>query len=754
MIWHLVGVAQLLCGLAQADTDSTRTLGGYAASFAVAALSDVDALEKQVLAAEKNASSSGSALDIDMALHKELSLLFDSALASLRFGSAAVAAMEGASLLDAQSASFVEQQVLALLAANPTHSPLYFWHGPRRMLLPRLRHLLASGAMWDYLTDMASKARASGASADLLGGADCGQASGIDVERVSLRSASTGSLPRLGFAVGAACGAGEECRVWPALQAAAKVGGSAHLLLRPTGEQGPADFKLFMNVRSQLDQGPSSGSRVPLYISIAIAPKWIQHGLNLTNVVQQLVDTLGKDKVDLLWLPYSAFTKRQWSRTMRDLEALTALKLMDGYGLDGQILSKSALTSVLTKDPAPKAWLTPHDVLRPLTTVAKELAEASGVDIVTVPRSPMPQVARDFVAPLCGSSVVEQEGTMLLATLKDGLKAVLEGPSSEDAESVIQKALEAKLDKCGLGYIQTLSAFTSLKSTQQEVNITHPLASLLSPSVLGQSKASSERLLMEGSKPKTSVSKDGADFEPGIRSSWLEDLSRQKKEFDENYFVLYRENFFDDATFSAIRQEASRLWKSRDMEANCNLDGRNRAGGYILDASDVRTSLYHLVYANEPFRQWLSTVNGEGEMWPSDFPIELREYGLNSKGMVCHSDLQMYAVAKHDMEFVVTIDNDSKCNVSYTNREGVQKTVHTEANSVMIVRPNAAVHCVSDTLGGSRTILKGIYVGDYRKSTDFGLYTENECDESNPNRQLVKSRREGSDGHHDSSLEL
>eukprot|EP00971_Amphidinium_carterae_P210016 4166290-Amphidinium_carterae.1 len=251
---------------------------------------------------------------------------------------------------------------------------------------------------------------------------------------------------------------------------------------------------------------------------------------------------------------------------------------------------------------------------------------------------------------------------MLLATLKDGLKAVLEGPSSEDAESVIQKALEAKLDKCGLGYIQTLSAFTSLKSTQQEVNITHPLASLLSPSVLGQSKASSERLLMEGSKPKTSVSKDGADFEPGIRSSWLEDLSRQKKEFDENYFVLYRENFFDDATFSAIRQEASRLWKSRDMEANCNLDGRNRAGGYILDASDVRTSLYHLVYANEPFRQWLSTVNGEGEMWPSDFPIELREYGLNSKGMVCHSDLQMYAVAKHDMEFVVTIDNDSKCN--------------------------------------------------------------------------------------------
>eukprot|EP00971_Amphidinium_carterae_P243194 4829536-Amphidinium_carterae.1 len=77
---------------------------------------------------------------------------------------------------------------------------------------------------------------------------------------------------------------------------------------------------------------------------------------------------------------------------------------MDGYGLDGQILSKSALTSVLTKDPAPKAWLTPHDVLRPLTTVAKELAEASGVDIVTVPRSPMPQVARDFVAPLCGSS--------------------------------------------------------------------------------------------------------------------------------------------------------------------------------------------------------------------------------------------------------------------------------------------------------------------------------------------------------------
>ena len=29
-------------------------------------------------------------------------------------------------------------------------------------------------------------------------------------------------------------------------------------------------------------------------------------------------------------------------------------------------------------------------------------------------------------------------------------------------------------------------------------------------------------------------------------------------------------------------------------------------------------------------------------MWPSDFPIELREYGRESKGMGCHPDLQMY----------------------------------------------------------------------------------------------------------------
>merc|ERR1712070_237243 len=178
-------------------------------------------------------------------------------------------------------------------------------------------------------------------------------------------------------------------------------------------------------------------------------------------------------------------------------------------------------------------------------------------------------------------------------------------------------------------------------------------------------------------------------------------------------------------------------------EGNCNLDGVDRLGGYVLDHSSHDSSLYKLIYGNEQFRQWVSAVNDEGAMWPSDFPIELREYGTQSKGMGCHSDLQMYAVAKKDLEFAVTVDNDSKCVVTYYDGNNKKHEVQTKGNSVMMVRSNAATHCVSSTGGGTRTIIKFIYVGDYRKSRQFVHYKGNECGADNANNVALRARREG-----------
>merc|ERR1711920_838120 len=120
---------------------------------------------------------------------------------------------------------------------------------------------------------------------------------------------------------------------------------------------------------------------------------------------------------------------------------------------------------------------------------------------------------------------------------------------------------------------------------------------------------------------------------PGLRPSVLDDLPKQHAQYKANNHVIYMEDFFDAATYDAIVKETQRLWKSHDVEANCNLDGRNRLGGYVLDHSLLESSLYRLIYGNEPFRRWVSQVHGEGEMWPSDFPIEVREYGPESKGM-------------------------------------------------------------------------------------------------------------------------
>ncbi|EER16891.1 hypothetical protein Pmar_PMAR004743, partial [Perkinsus marinus ATCC 50983] len=194
---------------------------------------------------------------------------------------------------------------------------------------------------------------------------------------------------------------------------------------------------------------------------------------------------------------------------------------------------------------------------------------------------------------------------------------------------------------------------------------------------------------------------------PGIASEHLsrKAVTRLHEELLENDYAVYLPDAFTKETFEEILAEVERLWrigenKTSGMEANCNLDGNDRMGGGRVHDQVTRPG---------------------SALWGADFPMELREYGRKSKGMPCHADLQMYKSMETDWEVVVTVSNsaESRCEFTWTNKNGEKRVVRTTANSVTLVRPNSAVHCVTSTAGGRREMLKMIFTGDYRKDGNF-----------------------------------
>ena len=278
----------------------------------------------------------------------------------------------------------------------------------------------------------------------------------------------------------------------------------------------------------------------------------------------------------------------------------------------------------------------------------------------------------------------------------------------------------------------------SLKSTSEALQSVSASPSASGGESDGElTKGDYERLIRVVNKPQS------ASINLGLISA--NSLESDHAAFRNNFDIIYVQNIFDEWTLSAIRQEVNRLWSSKDIEPNCNLNGFDRLGGYVhlsnaVPLSGQRSSLYSLIYGNEPLRLWMSAVVGT-PLFPADFPIELREYGNQSRGMPCHSDVQMYADVDKNLEVVVTLSNHGQCEVSWYDRDEVKHSVWPEPNSITLVKPNAAVHCVSDTKGGFREILKFIMVGDYAKHRNFYEYVDNRCAKSNPNVVAVKQRR-------------
>eukprot|EP00931_Biecheleriopsis_adriatica_P078741 TRINITY_DN52163_c0_g1_i1.p1 TRINITY_DN52163_c0_g1~~TRINITY_DN52163_c0_g1_i1.p1 ORF type:complete len:743 (-),score=193.11 TRINITY_DN52163_c0_g1_i1:90-2291(-) len=719
MLWAVLLTLLCLAAGEASVQPPAPALAAHLAGAALSALEDATGLEKQISEEERLQIDRDAAnpLETFHTLHDSLGLLFDTALAALRHATAATAGSSMPGGVALAEAANLEAQLTSLLAVQ-SKEPLFFWHGPKRLALSKLRRLIGQGAWHQQLKELSASA------------------SGLELsgEGAAAVAPPEGPVPPVGVVVDEhTCRQGASCPMSLQLQQAAAASkkafpqqeGAVHLLVLPCSEVA------MKRIGSQLEAGPLPAK---LYVSLSLPESLLEakegqqrapdHSQRVESYVGTALKALGRSKFDLVWLPYAFFKKQHWTVTKRLLENH---KGDWAYGIHAEVPTLPVAEKLLvTREPLPAAWLSPDDLLRPALQEAVKAVRKKGIACVSLPRA---NKAPDTLAAHYYSQAGLLKGAaaaQLQWAWHRGLAGSIRGQDLADAP-VYEKAVKTQWLTAPAFAVARLQQVGNSKPPEPSTSVE---AALLSGSSgLQQADAG---LVAAAQKEVTA---------PGVSESALSGLGEQAKVYKANNHVIYRENFFDDATFAAIKAETQRLWKSKEIEANCNLDGKNRLGGYILDHSQHDSSLYHLIYGNEQFRQWVSAVNDEGDMWPSDFPIELREYGQQSKGMGCHPDLQMYKIEKKDLEFAFTVDNDSRCNVTFFDASGKKHLVQTKPNSMMMVRVNAATHCVSSTEGGTRSILKFIYVGDYRKSQDFWMYTENQCDERNPNRRMITDRR-------------
>jgi hypothetical protein len=440
----------------------------------------------------------------------------------------------------------------------------------------------------------------------------------------------------------------------------------------------------------------------------------------IQDAVAAALDSLSRKSIDTIALPPKAWTDKQMNsyiaHALKDLMKQGKVKQV---ALSGAMSSK-VLQKILKVKHKPDIWLSRHDDCSQITSSTLEIADKAALPIIGY-GSPCGSVL-DFVAAkeslsphaLLGRWTAELGMHIAFTNVKNVGKVMAEitkgGPLSTESWRLLSSTAS----------LSRMASLASAKDFEDGFG--------LKP-VIEHVKSLATNALSETPQAQGFLNEE----------VW-KSLEEDKAKFIDNDFIIYMPNFLAPDVYQKVLAESKHLWKSADIEPNCNLDGTNRIGGYVLDPTMRESSLYHLFYGNEEFRQWISRINGH-MMFPSDFPIELREYPSGSKGMGCHRDLLMFTNATLDLEFVYTIDNFGTCISDYTNRRGEKTDVHTEANSLIMVRPNAALHCVKPSTGGHRTILKFIYVGDHRKSDQFHHYTANECPQSNPNVRNVLERR-------------
>ena len=112
-----------------------------------------------------------------------------------------------------------------------------------------------------------------------------------------------------------------------------------------------------------------------------------------------------------------------------------------------------------------------------------------------------------------------------------------------------------------------------------------------------------------------------------------------------------------------------------------------------------------IFYSEEYINKIKNYVNSN--IKKSNFPIEFRVYPTGSEGMKCHKDTLLYEEPQYEM--VYTIENESDSYTNWYSYLGWNNKIYTKPNSLIIVKAQENIHCVSPVKEGFRTILKLIY---------------------------------------------
>ncbi|CAK0855048.1 unnamed protein product, partial [Prorocentrum cordatum] len=679
----------------------------------------------------------------------DVGLLLEGALVALRHAAATGAAAEE----QLAEVADLDQQLSSLLSVH-AKEPLFFWHGPKWALLSRVWHLFdgagAGAGLRGQLEGLAS--------AQPLDSA--GENSALVSELagpVGAAGAGTpprGVLPLVGvIADDAGCGRPRPCTLTSEhLKAAAAYdadAGAAHVLVLASKNMALRRVGALI--------GADSSYKVSLQIPVPEAKG--DAGKQLEVALVEALTALGRKEVDLLWLPYKMFTKQVWTSVSSFLSKAIEQGTVRGYGVHAEARTKVLARKLLDRRPAPAAWLAPHSLPRPLEPEAVDVARELGVQVVAMPRLPgTPGAgARAYLEVLAGTDAAKQEATQHLWTLQraSAIAVKLHPAAPEQQLDALRLLPTTRLDAAGVRLLDALHGFSRPEQPKPDgAPGAERKGGEEAPLERAAARARAEARRAVAASPRRGMPASGGPstggVTPSVSAATLKGMPGQQRTYKENNHVIYREDFFDAETFAAMKAEVQRLWRSRDLEPNCNLDGRNRLGGYVLDINPQDTSLYRLIYGNEAFRRWVTDVNNEDPDWRHV------AVGLPHRGPRVWAGEQRHGMPPGPPDvrgrqerfggFAFTIENDSKCNVTYWDASNKLHEVQTRANSLMMVRANAARHCVSPTVEGTRTIVKFIFVGDYRKSKEFWHYTDNRCTEDNPNVAAVRARRESA-GH-------
>lgn len=68
-----------------------------------------------------------------------------------------------------------------------------------------------------------------------------------------------------------------------------------------------------------------------------------------------------------------------------------------------------------------------------------------------------------------------------------------------------------------------------------------------------------------------------------------------------------------------------------------------------------------------------------------------------------------------------------------------------KANTLLMVRPNASLHCAHGVdPGSSRQMMKWIFTGAYKKDRRFGMYAKNDCGKQSLSWKALMAKKSSS----------